>query len=192
MKILLAGASPHTEATIRLIASSVFRGAALHMLERTTPGSLPHQSVEALRCGLCVVDVQGLGWSQWYPEHAARAEALLAGRAAVLLLPPDSDGAWNDAPRFTAAPDRILLRRPISAAGIACALRSAATEATRADEATDQAYLRRNIWLQSRSTPTSPPAPLASIRAEHSPSGMQHLTNMKRNVFRYAASTLFS
>jgi len=195
MKILLAGASANTEAAIRLIASSVFRGASLHLLERAASGSLPQQSVAALRCRLCVVDVHGLGWSQWYPEHAARLELLLAGRAAVLLLPPNSSGGWYDHAQLASVQHRILLRRPVSDAGIAYALRSAGAEAARVQDATDRAYLSSNIWMQTRPTqpaPLTPPPLPTQARLSHRTRRLKFLTSLKKNVFHSAVSALFS
>lgn len=195
MKILLAGASANTAATIRLIASSVFRGASLHMLERAACGSSPQQSVAALRCHLCVVDVHGLGWSQWYPEHATWLELLLARRAAVLLLPPHSSGGWYDDAQFASAQDRILLRRPVSDAGVACALRSAGAEAARVQETTDQAYLSSNIWMQRSPTQPAPstPSPLPTQAwVSHRTRRLQFVVSLQKNVFHSAVSALFS
>ncbi len=189
MKILLAGASATTETTIKLIAASVFRVASLHVLERAALGVLPPQSVAALRCQLCVVDVQGLGWSQWHPEHAARLELLVAGRAAVLLLPPNSSGGWYDDAQFASTEDRLLLRRPVSDAGIACALRSAGAAAERVQEAEDHAYLSSNIWMhQHRLRPTVP----TLGRTARQSGALRFFASMKKNVFSYAVSTLFS
>ena len=195
MKILLAGASANTETAIRLIASSVFRSASLHLLERAASGLSPQQSVAASRCQLCVVDVHGLGWSQWYPEHAARLELLLAGRAALLLLPPNSSGGWYDTAQFASAQDRILLRRPVSDAGIACALRSAGAEAARVQAATDQAYLSSNIWMQSSPSQPAPsaPSPLPTQAwVSHRTRRLQLVVSLQKNVFRSAMSALFS
>lgn len=191
MNILLAGASANTEAAIRLIASSVFRGTSLHLLERAASGSSPQQSVAALRCRLCVVDVHGLGWSQWYPEHAARLELLLAGRAAVLLLPPNSSGGWYDHAQLASAQHRILLRRPVSDAAVAYALRSAGAEAARVQDATDHAYLSSNIWMQTRPTQPAPLTLPTQARLSDRTRRLKFLTSLKKNVFHSAVSALF-
>ena len=138
MKIRIAGAAPDTATAIELIASSVFPNVSLHVVERGVSGTVPRQTVAALQCSLCVLDVLGLGWSQWYPEHEARVEVLLAGRAAILLLPPDSAGGWYEASKFTSRTGRVLLRRPVCAAGIKRAIRTMGAAAALLEEAANQ------------------------------------------------------
>jgi hypothetical protein len=195
MKILLAGLSPTTETTIRLIAPSVFRGASLHVLERDAPGSTPQQSVEALRCKLCIVDVQGLRWSPSYPEHQRRVELLLADRAAVLLFPPDSSGGWYDSPTFRNVANRILLCRPVSDEGIADAMYSAGAQAVHAETQAESSYLSSNIWLRK---PNPPSPPIFAQRAGHTVRPercrwkLQQQPNVKKNVFQCAVHALFA
>ena len=191
MKILLAGFASEAETTIRRIASSVFRCASLHHLpqgSRGTHGSLPQQSVADLRCQLCVIDTHGLGWSQHYPEHAARLEILLAGRAAVLLVPPNSAGDGFATRACDDLQTRIVLRRPACDAHIAFALRSAGAEADRLEAQADAGYLCRNIWIQQEPTENS----LAGAAHRSSNCHPQRATNAKKNVFQSAMTALFA
>lgn len=189
MKILLAGFSATTKATIRRIARSEFRDAALSCLPRLTCKSVTPQSADALQCTLCIVDVLGLGWSQWYPEHEARAEMFLAGRAAVLLLPPDASGGWYDSPSFRNLAHRFFIRRPTTDTGIADAVRCAGSAAAQADARADNAYLCSNIWMQQ--PPMLAPMPKCSLQSV----GLRtrkRIASLKKDVFQSAVSALFS
>ena len=153
MNILVAGASVQTHASVARIARSLWSEVTLVQLARGLGAALPAQSFAASRCDLCVLDVMGLGWSPWFPEHAARVETLLGDRSAILLLPPDCGGCccgWLSAPAFSTRHDRAILRRPISAEGFSNAMRDAGAASVRWAESAYQRHLYSNVWLQDR------------------------------------------
>lgn len=152
MKILIAGASAETHQVVARIARSLWSEVTLVQLARGVGAAVPVQPFAASRCDLCVLDVMGLGWSQWFPEHAARVETLLAGRSAILLLPPDCSGGcgWLSAPAFSTRRDRAILRRPISAEGFSNAMRDTGAVSVRWAEAAYQRHLYSNVWMQGR------------------------------------------
>lgn len=150
MKILIAGASAQTHEAVARIARSLWSDVTLVQLARGVGATVPVQPFAASRCDLCVLDVMGLGWSQWFPEHAARVETLLAERSAILLLPPDCGGGWLSAPAFSTRHDRAILRRPISAGALRNAMRDAGAASVRWAESAYQRHLYSNVWMQGR------------------------------------------
>ncbi len=156
MKILIAGASAQTHDAVAQIAQSLWMDVTLVRLARGVGATVPVQPLAASQCDLCVLDVMGLGWSQWFPEHATRVETLLADRSAVLLLPPDCVGGWLDAPAFSSRHSRAVLQRPISAEAFRNAMRDAGAAAVRWAESAYQRHLYSNVWMQGRSCAAEP------------------------------------
>ncbi len=148
MRILIAAPSHQTVTSVEIIARSIWPGATFVLLARSPRSSIPPQSVAAMQCDLCVLDLLGLGWSRWCAEHEARLKILLAGRGAILLVPPGNGGEWLDTSGSANQHGRIVLQRPVTAGALIEALRAAGNASEQLRESNFHHRHGANPWLR--------------------------------------------
>jgi len=149
MRTLLAIPSHQSATAVELIVRSMWPNATFVRLPRSVRTSVPQQSIAAAQCNLCVFDLLGLGWSQWSVESEAMLNILLAGRSAVLFLPPGTGGGWlTDRGSGTSLQPRIMLQRPVSAGALREALHVAGKASGRLSEIASQRQRETNIRMR--------------------------------------------
>ena len=149
MRTLLAIPSHQSATAVELIVRSLWPGATFVRLARSVRTSVPQQSIAAVQCNLCVFDLLGLGWSHWSADNETMLDILLAGRSAVLFLPPGAGGGWlADRSSGAAQLPRIMLQRPVSAGTLREALHVAGAASQRLPEFAPQHRRDTNIWMR--------------------------------------------
>ena len=156
MRILIAAPSHQTVTAVEIVARAIWPGATFVLLARNARASVPPQSIAAVQCDLCVLDLLGLGWSRWSVENEARLNILLAGRSAILLLPPGNSGNWPDADGSANQHGRIALQRPVSTSALRDALLNIAEASEELRESESERRREANVWMrrQYADTPT--------------------------------------
>jgi hypothetical protein len=148
MRILIAAPSHQTVTAVEIISRSIWPGATFVLLARSARAAVPPQSVAAVQCDLCVLDLLGLGWSRWSNENEERLNILLSGRSAILLLPPGNSGDWPDTDGSANQHSRVTLQRPISTTALREALRSVAEASAHLRESELQRRRDANVWMR--------------------------------------------
>jgi len=152
MRTLLAIPSHQAATAVELIVRSMWANATFVRLARSVRTSVPQQSIAAAQCNLCVFDLLGLGWSQWSAENETMLDILLAGRSAVLFLPPGTGGRWlTDRGSIAPQQPRIMLQRPVSAGALREALHVAGEASRLLSEISSQRQREANIWMRHQS-----------------------------------------
>ncbi len=119
MKILIAGLSSQSATAVELIARAIWIDATFQIVSRDNVSALPQQTLDAVRCDICVVDLSGLGWGARSEETEIQLEIFLADRNAVLLVAAGDGGGWLNG-YAPGAPRRVraVLQRPASVAAL--------------------------------------------------------------------------
>lgn len=148
MRILIAAPSHQTVTAVEIVARAIWPGATFVLLPRNARASVPQQSIAAVQCDLCVLDMLGLGWSRWSIENEEQLNILLAGRSAILLLPPGNSGNWPDADGSVNQWGRIALQRPVSTSALREALCTIADASEELRESEAERRRSANVWMR--------------------------------------------